>query len=119
MAGMTFAKMKDAMPAVKSLRYLLHTHLNGPESGRPLSRIHASALTKEEGFCPRFYALSDVTKTKPSHYGPTGSNVTAAKGQAVAKPQWPVSFAGGTLARDVVTLSKLATARGGGAGLGL
>jgi hypothetical protein len=49
----------------------------------------------------------DVTKTKPSHYGPTGSNVTAAKGQAVAKPQWPVSFAGGTLATQVQASPKL------------
>src|ERR1700722_9549131 len=48
----------------------------------------------------------DVTKTKTSHYGPTGSNV-AAKGQAVAKPQWPVSFAGGALATQVQASPKL------------
>ena len=82
MAGMTFAKMKDEMPAVKSLRYLLHTHLNGPESGRSLSRIHASALTKEEGFCPRFYALSDVTKSKPKdEWLTTSENVTFRMGR--------------------------------------
>jgi len=82
MAGMTFAKMKDEMPAVKSLRYLLHTHLNGPESGRSLSRIHASALTKEEGFCPRLYALSDVTKAKPKdEWLTTSENVTFRMGR--------------------------------------
>ena len=39
----------------------------------------------------------DVTKTKPSHH--TQSNVT--KAQAVAKPQWPVTFEGGALATQV------------------
>ena len=82
MAGMTFAKMKDGMPAVKSLRYLLHTHLNGPEQGRSLARVHASALTKEEGFCPRLYALADVTKAKPrDEWLTTSENVTYRMGR--------------------------------------
>jgi hypothetical protein len=43
----------------------------------------------------------DVTKTKPSHYGPTGSNVIGAKGQVPAKPQWPVTPGGDALAKQV------------------
>ena len=40
----------------------------------------------------------DVTKTKPSHHGPSQ---TAKGGQAAAKPQWPVTFEGGALAKQV------------------
>ncbi len=48
----------------------------------------------------------DVTKTKPSHHGPTGSNV-AAKGQAAPRPQWPVSHSGEMLAKQVQASPKL------------
>lgn len=62
---MHFAKkMKDFMPG-RSLLYLLHDHLSGYEKARSLKTIHASELTRPEGFCPRFYALADVTKIKP------------------------------------------------------
>jgi hypothetical protein len=51
----------------------------------------------------------DVTKTKPSHHGTPGSGSrTTAKGGAVAKPQWPVSFSGGALADQVKASGKLA-----------
>lgn len=43
----------------------LHQHLSGFEDGRPMSTVHASSLTKPDGFCPREYALHDVTKQKP------------------------------------------------------
>jgi hypothetical protein len=36
-----------------------------------------------------------VTKTKASHYHP------ASKPQVAAKPQWPVTFEGGQLAKEV------------------
>jgi hypothetical protein len=39
--------------------------------------------------------LHDVTKTKPSHYGPTN------KVAVVAKAQWPATSEGGRLATDV------------------
>jgi hypothetical protein len=39
----------------------------------------------------------DVTKTKPSHYGNKPTN----KAEAVAKPQWPVTFEGEKLANEV------------------
>ena len=58
-------KVKDASAPERSIKYLLHSHLNGPEKARPLSRMHASELTKPEGLCPRMYALADVTKIKP------------------------------------------------------
>ena len=38
----------------------------------------------------------DVTKTKPSHYGPQ-----TPKGQAPPKPTWPTTFEGGQLANEV------------------
>jgi hypothetical protein len=43
-----------------SLKYLLHRKLSGYIPARPLSRIHASAVTQPD-FCGRFYALSDLT----------------------------------------------------------
>lgn len=62
---LSFAKKaKDFLPT-KSLKYMLHHHLSGYEPARPLSKVHASALTKPEGFCPRYYALHDVLSAKP------------------------------------------------------
>ena len=57
-------KAKDLMPQ-RSVRYLLHKHMSGYDKARPLSRVHASELTKPEGLCPRMYALADATKFKP------------------------------------------------------
>ena len=62
---MHFAKkLKDFMPQ-RNLRYLLHDHLSGFEAPRSLRKVHASELTRPEGFCPRFYALADAAKIKP------------------------------------------------------
>jgi hypothetical protein len=63
--AMTFLKKQSASAPSKSLKYLLHNYLSGPDDGRPFAVIHASDLTKEEGLCPRAYALADVTKAKP------------------------------------------------------
>ena len=62
--ALTFHKAKDVMP-VHSLKFQLHKHLGGYDPARPLKNIHASELTKPEGFCPRAYALHDVTDIKP------------------------------------------------------
>ena len=64
MAKMTFLR-KEPNLAAKTLRYWLHQHYTGYEPARPIKNVHASELTKEEGLCPRMYALSDVTKLKP------------------------------------------------------
>ena len=61
----SFLKKVAKMAPEGSVKYLLHTHLSGFSSGRPLLKVHASALTKPEGLCPRMYALSDVTKAEP------------------------------------------------------
>jgi hypothetical protein len=62
--GMKFAKkLRDVMPE-RDLVYLLHEHLAGPDPHRDPAIVHASELTRPEGFCPRFYALADVTKPK-------------------------------------------------------
>lgn len=65
MFEMKFIKNLTALKPQNSIKYLLHSYLNGPEKARPLSRIHASDMTKPEGLCPRMYALADVTKLKP------------------------------------------------------
>jgi hypothetical protein len=62
----TFLKKAGDMQALnKSIKFLLHQHLNGPDKARPLHRVHASEMTREGGLCPRYYALHDVTKKKP------------------------------------------------------
>jgi len=62
---MHFAKkLKDLMPE-RNLRFMLHEHLGGFEAPRSLRKVHASELTRPEGFCPRFYALADTAKVKP------------------------------------------------------
>ena len=75
--AMTFLQKVKQVDHTKSVKFLLHQHLNGPEKGRPLTNIHASELTKPEGFCPRAYALSDVTKQKPANrWLTTSENIT-------------------------------------------
>ena len=63
--AISFLKKHSATVPSRSLKYLLHNHLAGPDDGRPFVNIHASELTKPEGLCPRLYALADVTKAKP------------------------------------------------------
>lgn len=63
--AITFLKKAKANLPSRSVKYWLHQHLNGPDPARPISVIHASELTKEKGFCPREYALYDLTKKKP------------------------------------------------------
>lgn len=62
--GLQFLKKGKANKVDLSVKYLLHKLLSDYDPARPLSRIHASELTKDDGFCPRMYALHDVTKTK-------------------------------------------------------
>ena len=77
MAGMTFLRKVKQQDHTKSVKFLLHQHLNGPEKGRPMANVHASELTKPEGFCPRAYALSDLTKAKPAdRWLTTSENIT-------------------------------------------
>ncbi|MCK5788780.1 MAG: hypothetical protein KAH32_07265 [Chlamydiia bacterium] len=48
-----------------SLKNALHKHLAGFEEARPIHNIHASAVTsKDKDFCPREYALLDLTGKK-------------------------------------------------------
>ena len=49
----------------KTLRYWLHQHYSGYETDRPFKNVHASEVTKDDGICPRLYALNDLTKKKP------------------------------------------------------
>jgi hypothetical protein len=56
-------KAKSLMPE-RSVKFLLHKHLSGFDPARSLKVVHASELTKPEGFCPRYYALADMVKYK-------------------------------------------------------
>ena len=60
---MKFLKKAKGMHPEHSVKYLLHQHLTGFSPGRSYKRVHASSLTKPQGFCPRMYALADVTST--------------------------------------------------------
>lgn len=67
-----FAKKMSQIAPTTSLKYLLHHNLGGIQPARPIHNVHASALTKPtEEFCPREYALYDVTKfkLKPEYLG--------------------------------------------------
>ncbi|MBY0560038.1 hypothetical protein [Hyphomicrobium sp.] len=61
----TFLKKAKDLTPQNSIKYWLHQHLSRIDDGRPLSRMHASELTRPEGLCPRMYAIADLTKTKP------------------------------------------------------
>ena len=58
------AKANVLLPPI-SARALLHEHMRGRKPARPLTKVHASELTKEDGICPRLYALNDIDDTKP------------------------------------------------------
>jgi hypothetical protein len=77
-------KLKDVMPPA-NMKLLLHTHLHGRDPQRSLALVHASALTKEDTpFCPRFYALADVTDTIPADgWISTSEQVTFAIGHGL------------------------------------
>ena len=66
---MTLTRMKflNRVPQehTKTLRYWLHQHYSGYETDRPFKNVHASEVTKDDGICPRLYALNDLTKKKP------------------------------------------------------
>lgn len=57
-----FIKKSSALAPPKSLMYRLHRHLSDMDEHRSMGTIHASELTKTDGICPRFYALTDVTE---------------------------------------------------------
>lgn len=67
-------KLRDTAPT-RSPKFLLHQQLSGFDTARPLTRVHASELTKPEGFCPRYYALHDVTGKKPKDRWLTAADV--------------------------------------------
>lgn len=62
---MAFLRKLKIPPHDKTLKYNLHKHLSRYETARPLKKVHASELTKPEGFCARFYALADLTHYEP------------------------------------------------------
>lgn len=83
---LSFLKKPGKILPTNSLQFLLHQHLSGPESGRPFKRVHASELTKQDGLCPRLYALADILKAQPKdEWLTTSSVVTFAIGRNVER----------------------------------
>lgn len=71
-----FLKKLSHFAPTRDLRYLLHSHLNEKELHRGIGHVHASEATNED-FCPRYYALADVTQHKlPSQWVSTSEQVT-------------------------------------------
>lgn len=60
-----FLKKASDMVPDRGVKFFLHKHLSDFDPARTLKTIHASELTKEDGFCPRYYALATETKFKP------------------------------------------------------
>lgn len=58
-------KASQLGPKYVSPRFLLHTFLTRPKPGRSTKVMHASDLTTEAGFCPRYPALCDAAGTTP------------------------------------------------------
>lgn len=57
-----FINNKPEFKITHSLTSLLHDHLTDFDTHRGVERLHASELTKPDGFCPRFFILA--------HYNP-------------------------------------------------
>ncbi len=80
--ALSFAKKLKERSQPNSLKFMLHNHLTGAQPGRPLKTVHASALTKPEGLCPRYYALHDVMKLKvKNEYLTTADELTYRTGR--------------------------------------
>ncbi len=60
-----FIKKASELKPKQTAKTFLHNHLSGFDPARSMKTVHASELTKADGFCPRAYALHDVTKIKP------------------------------------------------------
>jgi len=58
-------KFLVALKKQPSIKLMLHSRLAAYEEARDPSIIHASDLMKEKEYCPREWALYDLTKTKP------------------------------------------------------
>lgn len=84
---MKFATKLTATPFNNSLKYALHKHLAGYSPARSSKVIHASDMMKESSeFCPRMYALLDITKKKPKdEFLTTSQRVTFKLGYALAE----------------------------------
>lgn len=78
MALVFLKKAATMLPQVKNLQYLLHDFLHDRDPHRGTEIVHASELTHTERlFCPRFYALRDVTLAKlPARWVSTSDVVT-------------------------------------------
>lgn len=74
--ALSFMKRMSHFAPTRDIKWLLHDHLNEKELHRGIAHVHASEATKE-GFCPRFYALMDVTGAKlPGEWVNTSEQVT-------------------------------------------
>ena len=70
-----------------SVKKLLHASISGPQPGRPLKRIHASAITNtQKQFCPREHCIYSITDVQPvDEFIDTATGVTFAHGYNVQR----------------------------------
>jgi len=64
----TFLKKAKSLTPTLTAKLLLHRYLSGYDPARTMKILHASELTKsgdDNRFCPRSYALRDLTDIKP------------------------------------------------------
>lgn len=78
-----------------SVKRMLHKAIAGEQKGRPLSRIHASAITyKDKQFCAREHCIYSITEVQPlPEFLSTSLNTTFAYGryiQAMINDVWLV-----------------------------
>ncbi len=96
---MSFFKKHAAM-VKPSLKLALHKEMAGWRPERTHKVLHASDLTKKEGFCPREFALLDLTGKKPkAQYIGTSLKATFDLGEALQKrfnEEWGRKFMVGT-----------------------
>jgi len=80
-----------------SVKKMLHKSIAGEQKGRPLKRIHASAVTyKDKPFCAREHCIYSITEVQPlPEFLSTALNTTFAYGryiQAMINDVWLVDF---------------------------
>lgn len=69
-----------------SIKRLLHERLAGSEPERTHKKVHASDLTKDKEFCPREFALLDLTKKiRRAVFLNTSMRTTFEEGRAIQK----------------------------------
>lgn len=81
---MKFLKKLSDLSPTDSLKYRLHRYLGDFDEHRGLERLHASEFTRDDGACPRLYALGGIMELElPERDTSTSEAVTFEIGNMV------------------------------------